>query len=387
MKIGIVSPYYMHIYGGVQTLISNLSAQLRSQGYDVTIIAPRPPTKKLPALETSEKVVILGNSINVNFKNPFHTTFPLAASNKEVIAEFLEKEQFDVLNIHEPWMPLLPYQVLQEASCPIVGTTHGRWPQSLLNKSLETIRAPYLRMVLQKLDVITAVSSVAALNVANLKTETKIQIIPNGIDLERYQQEASALRKPQKQPYILYLNRLEKRKGPRCLIKAYSAYLKNTNHPPLPLIIAGHGPQAKMLRNDVERLGLKDFVRFEGYVSKERKMELFSNAHLYVTPALYGESFGIVLLEAMATQTPFIAGDNEGYRVVSQQAGRLSLVDPRNSAKFARSLEAFCNDQELRARWLEWSDEAVQQYAYPNIVDQYAASFKKAIVQRQSLPN
>ena len=162
MKIGIVSPYYMNIYGGVQTLILNVSQHLRQRGYEVVVIAPQPPKSKR-AEPLPDGVVSLGRSISVNFKNPFHTTFPIASSARPIIANFLEQEQFDLLNIHEPWMPLLPLQILQEANCPIVGTTHARWPRSYFNKSLEAIRGPYLRMVLEKLDHVTAVSSVARL--------------------------------------------------------------------------------------------------------------------------------------------------------------------------------------------------------------------------------
>ena len=157
MKIGIVSPYYMHAFGGVQTLIRNLQRLLIARGHEVLIIAPKPRLDN--SLEqTPDGVVLLGTSAEVNFRNPFHTTFPLAASSRRLIADFLKEQSFDVLNIHEPWMPLLPYQILQEATCPIVGTTHARWPRSWFNKSLEKVRTPYFRMVLAKLDKITAVS-------------------------------------------------------------------------------------------------------------------------------------------------------------------------------------------------------------------------------------
>lgn len=376
MKIGIVSPYYMHLYGGVQTLILDMSRHLQQRGHQVTIIAPQPPGRAAQA-PVSKEVVKLGNSIHVNFKNPFRTTFPLAASDRRVIADFLLQEQFDVLNIHEPWMPLFAYQILQEANCPVIGTTHARWPRSQFNKSLETIRAPYLRTVAQKVDQMTAVSTVAALNVTNLKIDVDVQIIPNGIDLKRYKEATEKYHRPDSPPFILYLNRLDKQKGAPYLLEAYAQYRRLTQKPPLPLVIAGQGPQARILKRNARLLNLQEFISFEGFVSEERKHDLLANAHLYVTPAPYGETFGIVLLEAMASQTPFIAGDNEGYRVVAQGKGSISLIDPRRADRFAQLIDLFCNNQQLRREWLQWSNEAILQYDFPHIIDQYEACFLK----------
>lgn len=376
MKIGIVSPYYVHSFGGVQILIKNMQACLAERGHEVLIIAPKPRVKN-SSEKTPDNVALLGASVEVNFKNPFHTTFPLAASNRALIADFLAEQKFDVLNVHEPWMPLLPYQIIQEATCPIVGTTHARWPRSWFNKSLETVRAPYFRLVLNKLDKITAVSTVAAKNVTFLEEDTEVKIIPNGINLDVYQKQIKSSQIEKKQPYILYLNRLEKRKGPGLLLKAYNQYVKQTKFDPLPLVIAGSGPQAKSLMNYVSRYKLNDLVSFEGYVDDQRKFELFANAHLYVSPAPFGESFGIVLLESMAANLPLIAGDNEGYRTVLRNQGSQSLVNPRLKNNFAEALDKFCNDKSLRKDWMKWSHSEIVKYDYPLIINQYETCFKE----------
>ncbi|MCY4010741.1 MAG: glycosyltransferase family 4 protein [Candidatus Saccharibacteria bacterium] len=379
MKIGIVSPYYMTSYGGVQTLIKYLQLHLLNRGHEVLIVAPR-PRLKADIEKTPDNVTLLGVSVQINFKNPFHTSFPIATANRLMIADFLNSQQFDVLNIHEPWMPMLPYQILQEASCPIVGTTHARWPRSWFNKSLEKIRTPYFRSVLDKLDIITAVSPVAGYNVTFINdSKHKPVIIPNAIDIAHHQAQIETHKRLDPKPYILYLNRLEKRKGPRLLIQAYHQYLSQTISDPVPLIIAGTGPMAEVLKADVERYGLKDFVTFEGYVSEDRKYELFANARLYVSPAPFGESFGIVLLESMVADLPVVAGDNEGYRSVLKNQGRASLVDPHDIPKFASALEQFCNNETLRLAWQTWARSEIGNYDYPIITDQYEACFKKVV--------
>ena len=377
MKIGIVSPYYMHGFGGVQTLVAQMQHFLSERGHEVLIIAPRPRLEE-SVEQTPPGVAMLGVSAEINFHNPFHTTFPLAASNRQLVADFLRDQDFDILNIHEPWMPMLPYQILQEATCPIVGTTHARWPRSWLNKSLEKARTPYFKIVLNKLDKITAVSMVAAKNVTLVDKDCKVRIIPNAIDCGNYRRQIKASRQPNRRPYILYLNRLERRKGPRLLLKAYRHYVAQ-NGAPLPLVMAGSGPQAESLASYVANHRLGRLVSFEGYVSEERKMELFSNARLYVSPAPFGESFGIVLLEAMAAGLPIVAGHNEGYKTVLSGAGAASLVNPYKSESFAASLLKFAHDDDQRQRWLEWSRAEIEKYDYPLIIDQYENCFKETL--------
>ena len=376
MKIGIVSPYYMHSYGGVQTLIMGMQRFLVERGHEVLVIAPKPRLDQFLE-QTPQGTILLGMSAEINFKNPFHTTFPLAASNRRLVADFLQEQEFDVLHIHEPWMPILPYQILQEATCPIVGTTHARWPRSWFNKSLERARTPYFRRVLEKLDKITAVSSVAAENVNLVDEGIEVQIIPNAIDLETHRSQIKEARQETRKPYMLYLNRLERRKGPKLLLKAYREYLDQTEHEPIPLVIAGSGPQADNLAGYVSRYDLEGMVSFEGYVSHERKRELFANARLYISPAPFGESFGIVLLEAMAADLPLVAGDNEGYRTVVNGQGKESLIDPHDQIAFARTLDAFCNNDKLRQNWSKWARVEIKKYDYPPITDQYEACFKE----------
>lgn len=377
MKIGIVSPYYMHAYGGVQTLVKGLSKHLIDKGHDVYIIAPKPSPEYIE--KTPERVYLLGVSREVNFKALFHTTLPLAATKSDMIADFLNEENFDVLNIHEPWMPLLPYQILQEAACPIVGTTHGRWPKTLINQSLEKMRMPYFRFILSKIDLMTAVSEVSARNVSLVNPEFDLKIVPNAIDLKELSTNFTQAKKSDSKPYMLYLNRLEKRKGPKLLIKAYHKYVLQTTFPIIPLIIAGSGPQELSLINYVKKHNLEHLVSFEGFVSNERKYELFANAQLYISPAPYGESFGIVLLESMAADVPIIAGDNSGYRTVLKDNGARSLINPYNTADFAILIDQFCNHDQTRRTWKNWAKKAIKQYDYPVIVDQYEACFEKAI--------
>ena len=380
MNIGIVSPYYMHLSGGVQNLIKDLQLFLSQQGHQVLIIAPRPHLEE-NVEHTPSGILLLGASVEINFKNPFHTTFPIAHSQKDLITDFLLDQNFDILNIHEPWMPFLPYQILQAAHCPVVGTTHARWPRSLLNKSLEKLRSPYFKAVIKRVDQMTAVSAVAARNVVDIYEDYPVNIIPNGIN---YQEFSKATKKSQpslSSPFMLFLNRLEKRKGPKLLLKAYRIYAQEMGDQALPLIIAGRGPQKRSLEAYVANYNLGHLIHFEGYVSHERKLELMSTASLYVSPAPYGESFGIVLLEAMAANLPIVAGNNAGYRGVLKDTGAQSLINPYKSSYFAKHLQRLGHQEEIRKEWQAWAATEIQKYDFAKIGAAYEACFQQAVKQ------
>jgi phosphatidylinositol alpha-mannosyltransferase len=108
-----------------------------------------------------------------------------------------------------------------------------------------------------------------------------------------------------------------------------------------------------------------------GFVSEEVKLQLLAEADLFCSPAVYGESFGIVLLEAMAAGVVTVAGDNSGYASVMQELGAVSLVNPRDAPEFARRLRLLLNEQPLRKLWRDWAQKYVQQFSYDQIVQQY----------------
>ena len=378
LKIGIVVPYYMHRFGGVQTLVRMLRDELVDRDHEVVIIAPR-PWASANRQATPPGVALFGVSAEVNFKVPFGTTLPVASSSREAIVKFLDDQNFDVLNIHEPWMPPFSYQIVRESKCPVVGTTHARWPRSLINQSIEKARKRYFTQVLQKLDKITAVSTVAARNVTDVDPDWPMTIIPNAIDLAQHRRRIKAA-KATAEPYILYLNRLEKRKGPTLLLYAYRVYLDRFQpDPPVRLVIAGNGPQRQALEVLSRELKISPWVQFLGSVSEDRKFELLANAKVYVSPAPYGESFGIVLLEAMASDLPTIAGNNEGYRTVMRGPGSVSLVDPTDRRAFSDLLNLLISNPRARRNWQNWAKKAVANYDKRVIADQYEDCFRAAV--------
>ena len=176
-------------------------------------------------------------------------------------------------------------------------------------------------------------------------TKKEIIIIPNAIEPEIYNPDKVEphFLTTVEQPTILYVGRLEKRKGVEYLIKAVAKLTDGKKLKPR-LIIAGDGPLKDKLTNLAYTQGIYD-VHFLGFVELDEKLKLLKGADIFCSPALYGESFGIVLIEAMAMQTPIIAGNNPGYKGVMRDVAAKGLVDPKNTDKFAKLLVKYLTDE------------------------------------------
>jgi phosphatidylinositol alpha-mannosyltransferase len=120
-------------------------------------------------------------------------------------------------------------------------------------------------------------------------------------------------------------------------------------------------------------------VDFLGYIEEDLKLKLLAESELFCSPAIFGESFGIVLLEAMATGTVSIAGNNSGYAGLMQDTGALSIVNPLDTLEFARRLDMLLNQPDLRKLWQKWAKDYVQQFSYPAIVDKYEELYREAL--------
>lgn len=369
MKIGLVCPYNINKHGGVLEVVLALKAGLTERGHEVKVITPMP--------RGSEEgihgdAIFVGNS--VDFRSPTNTTAQVSSTaDNEHIDEILQREQFDVLHFHEPWVPLLSRQLLQRSTSVNVATFHAKIPETIMSRSAVKVVQPYLKSVMKYLHVLTAVSDSGA-EYATTLTDQPITIIPNGINLEQYRHKRTPGQAST--PTVLYIGRLERRKGVKYLLRAFEVF--SHDNPDVQLIIAGDGPDREKLELLAEDLKLHN-VKFLGFVSEDLKMQLLSEADIFCSPALFGESFGIVLLEAMATGTVTVAGNNSGYTDVMQDLGALSLVNPEDTAEFARRLHLMLHETELRKLWQKWAKGHVQQYSYPLIIDQYEALYQEAL--------
>lgn len=369
MKIGLVCPYNISIGGGVQEIVLSLQAELKKRGHIVKIITPLPRENEVIDLPD---VIFVGSSTDL--RSPTHTTVQVALTvdiNK--LEEVLKNEAFDILHFHEPWVPVLSRQILQRSNAVNIATFHAKVPETQMSRTVAKVFTPYLKSVMNNLHQLTAVSRSAAEYAANL-TDKQINIIPNGINLKLYKQKIS--KKDKKPQNILFIGRLERRKGVKFLLYAFELISKD--HPELRLIIAGDGPYRNKLEQLAKDLSLSN-VEFLGYVTEEKKIELLSQADLFCSPAIYGESFGIVLLEAMASGIVTVAGNNSGYIDVLDGLGALSIVNPQDSDEFARRIELLLYNDPLRELWKKWATNYVKKFNYPIIVDAYEKLYIQSV--------
>ncbi len=374
MKIGIVCPYDINKGGGVQECIKALQAGLIDLGHDVKIITP----KMRGTNRSFKNTIYLGTS--ADFKSPTHTTSQIGGSvNGAEIDAMLEEENFDVLHFHEPWIPILSRQILSRSTCANVATFHAKLPETMVSRTFAKVVTPYTKSVLKYLHKFTAVSE-AATEYLRTMTDSPVTIVPNGIDLNNF--HAPRKRTERKKKTIFYVGRLEKRKGLPYLLKAFKILAEKD--PNVILTIAGDGVDRQKLEAMSTELGIDDKVTFLGYVTESKKKELLKTSDLFCAPAIYGESFGIVLLEAMASGLVTVAGNNPGYASVMKGLGAISLVNPKRVDDLAHRLGLLLNERDLRDLWCAWAKANVQQYDYPNVVKQYEAVYLDAIKEHRA---
>lgn len=364
LKVGIVLDDSLDRPDGVQQYVKSLGNWLLGQGHVVHYLVGQS--------QSDDKVIhSLSRNIRTRF-NQNRLTIPLPASKKR-IQTLLAEQKYDVLHIQMPFSPLLAGRVIQAAPVhtAVVGTFHilpfGRM-QKTANKALAVVQKSSLR----RFDAICSVSSAAA-QFAKETYSIESHVIPNMIDLNRFASNTS--------PHpgrIVFLGRLVARKGCQQLLEA----LQMVDY--TEVIIAGDGPMRSQLEG-YAKTHLKH-VTFLGRIDESQKADLLASAQIAVFPSLGGESFGIVLIEAMAAGSGVVlGGNNPGYATVLAPWPE-TLVDPRNAVEFAKTLSHYLQNTKTTARTHTAQARAVKQYdcqvAGASVLDMY----RTALQTRRNLP-
>lgn len=342
MKIALVSPYDITHPGGVVNHILALNNQFTKMGHEVRIIAPASreipnKDKRLLPIGKARPIPVRGTTIRISI------SLRLASKIKEALA----REKFDIIHLHEPFMPMLCSAVLRFSDSANIGTFHAcrgspgynfGWPISKI----------MLHRRRRKLVGKIAVSK-PAMDFASKYIPGYYNIIPNGIDLEHFSPNVSPIERfCDGKINILFVGRLEKRKGLNYLLKAYQQVKERV--PNVRLIIVGPGTRfRKKYEKYVRRRGLSDVV-FVGLVSYDELPRYYKTADIFCSPAIGGESFGIILLEAMAVGRPIVATNIEGYASVITHGREGLLVPPKDDKELARALLSLISDEPLRRR-------------------------------------
>jgi phosphatidylinositol alpha-mannosyltransferase len=370
MKIAQVSPYDHAVPGGVREHVNHLSAALAALGHEVKILAPASRRAELPAnfVCMSDLLIAMrasGSTVRI-------TPSPAAYCR---VWHLLAVECFDVVHIHEPLMPAVSLGALMHSRAVTIGHIHGlRGTHPVCS-----IACPWLRRLMDRLDARAAVSLAAMRGAARYFAGT-YHIIPDGVDVDRFGASSVAPLKrfADGKLNILFVGRMDPRKGLPHLLHAYAlvrAVVPNTR-----LIVAGAYSRAEQAPWEAlaRRCGWRD-VEFVGYVPPEQMPNYYRSAHLFCAPSTGFEALGIVLLEAMASGTPIVASDIEGYRTAVTSGREGMLVTPGDPPALAQSLVELLKDPERRGHMGEQGRLTSRRYAWPAVAQQTLELYESAL--------
>jgi phosphatidylinositol alpha-mannosyltransferase len=371
LRIGLLCPYSLTTPGGVQGQVMGLARALRKMGHEVRVLGPcdgAPPDTFVTPIGESLPTVANGSIA------------PLAPDPSAALRTIrvLRDEQFDVLHIHEPLTPGASITALVMRTAPIVATFHAAG-ESLSYKYLS---AP-LKGFASAIDHRVAVSKDAVL-LAQRYIGGDYQILPNGVELDRFiassqntsitHGDSSLIRRS-----IFFCGRHEPRKGLEVLLQAHATLPDNVD-----LWIASEGPETERLKR--EWAG-DSRIMWLGRISDAEKAKRLSQADVFCAPSLGGESFGVVLIEAMAAATPIVASALDGYMNVATHEIDALLVEPNDPAALEVALRRILLDQELAHRLVHRGQERATGFSMVQLASTYVDIYRRVIAESQNRPS
>lgn len=370
MKIGFVIDDTLDSTDGVQQYVLLVGEWLKTKGHKVHYIAG----------QTTRKDLGDTHSLSKNFRVRFNKnvlSIPLPASRK-AIKNVLEENEFDVLHVQMPYSPQLAGRIIKavDSKIGIVATFHIA-PHTKLVAFANKILGRAQQSSIQRLDKIISVSQTAqefALDAFGIKSN----VIPNSIDTKLWKPPQSNVKKDT----IVFVGRLVERKGAQYLLQAF-ARLQAEYPSDTKLIIAGTGPLEEKLKNYVSDNKLRSKVEFMGYVTEADKRKLLQEARVAVFPATGGESFGIVLLEAMAAGTVTLGGDNPGYSGVLSETPE-ALFRPKDIDNFKATIHRALAEQNFYENLRRKQAKIIKGYDIQNVGSAILEEYNQAIKQRKT---
>jgi phosphatidylinositol alpha-mannosyltransferase len=376
MKIGLVSPYVYPLPGGVTQHVRYLYENLRLRGHDVRIL-----TSSHGLQRASEGDVIrIGKGFSVPTNGSVGTlTFSLRFVQQ--VRDVLERERFDVLHFHEPFVPFLSLVVLRESQSVNIATFHAYAGFSPSYEFGSRMLGGYADRLHGRIAV-----SAAARHFIDRYFPGDYKVIPNGVDIQRFRRAVPVARWQDGTANVLFVGRLEPRKGILELLKAYRIMRKTGCE--CRLLVVGGGPLEREARRYVLTRRLQG-VEFLGRVGDDERDQLFRTADVFVSPATGRESFGIVLLEAMAGGAPIVASDIHGYKGVVRRGREGILVPPRKPKLIAAATARLLADPELRAEMSRAGRERAEEFSWERVtakVDAYYGFVIRRLAAQDQLP-
>jgi phosphatidylinositol alpha-mannosyltransferase len=380
MRLALVSPYDFAYPGGVTEHVANLAEQFLAHGHEVHIVAPSSDDEAEPSASVDAPIHRIGRVVSIP-ANGSVARITLSLRSYLQAKRLLQEQQFDLIHLHEPMMPALPLTVLRHSNATNVGTFHA-----FRNTPLTYFYGkPILRPFFRKLHGHIAVSN-AARDFVGEYFPADYRVIPNGIDFPRFNTRNRRLEQlADGRPTVLFVGRLEKRKGLKFLLRAWPMVLER--QPDARLVVVGRGRPLEGYRRFADRQGWSPSdVVFAGYVPAEDLPRYYQSCDVFCAPNTGQESFGIVLLEAMAAGAPIVASDIPGYRDVVSDGEQGLLVEPKNAGALADAVCRLLGNPELRAGMRRAGQQKAQGYDWPRVASQVLEYYLEVLERRETEP-
>jgi len=358
LRIGIICPYSLTIPGGVQAQVLGLARELRLRGHKARVLGPcdgPPPESFVTPLGDSLPLAANGSIV------PLAPDLPAALRTLQALRD----ESFDVLHLHEPLVPGPTVTALVVHTAPTIGTFHAAGTSA----SYRLLR-PALSRLINRIDHKVVVSK-DALALAQEHLGGQYEVLFNGVELEQIRATRKFPTGPGDPPTVFFCGRHEHRKGLRILVEALEQSDLNVR-----VWIAGEGPETAEL---MARTSGDSRIEWLGRVTDEDKFARLRAADLFCAPSLGGESFGVVLIEAMAAGTTVVASSLDGYRNVATNEVDSLLVPPGDASALTNALSSVVSNQELAERLRAAGDERAEQFAMSALADRYVGIYRAAI--------
>lgn len=377
MRVAVVCPYDLSVPGGVQAQVSGLAEALRRAGTSVTVVSPASAT--IEGGKAQFSLVGVGRSLSIaaNGSRAPVAPGPLAMTRT---LRALKRIRPEVVHVHEPLVPGSSLAALLAGPRPIVATFHRSGCDAVYRAE-----GLLLRPFTWRIDAAVAVSEAAratARQVLGARLEVA-ELIPNGIDTSLFPHGRNAGTNgshdgPHAPLRVVFVGRHEERKGLAVLLEAFELLQRRGGGLPAGrLLVVGEGPETKRLR---QRFGADDGIEWLGAVSDAEKARLLGSADVFVAPSLRGESFGVILLEAMAAGAAVIASDLPGYRLAAGQAAR--FVTAGDASELAEALALVLGDAGERQRLAGLAGERVGGFSMDVVAERYLQLYARVASRR-----
>lgn len=373
LKIGLFPLHTFAKPGGVKAHVLALNKEFRKRGFESKIIVPR----RKPGERYGKDIKLLGTSFPFPF-NGGESDFTFSFTPGS-ISRLLDREKFDILHFHN--FGVHSWQILEKSNGVNILTFHSciDLKKNKFFKAFPFILTIFRKIINKKMD---GIIGIAPFNLAFFKDfKGEEAVIPNGIDTYRFKPGIARIKKyDDGKINLLFLGRIEERKGLIYLLRAYKSLQAKFKN--LRLIVVGEGSLREEYQDWAKFNKLRNVV-FDGRVSERLIPSYYASCDIFVSPAIFGESFGIVLLEAMASGKPVVAFANRGYKRVLKGKGKEFLVRPKDCDGLAKKIEILIKDKRKREEMSEWGIREADKYSWPKIVDHILNFYQKVLNSRE----